>query len=100
MTICPTCGQPLPGDNTLEILRAVCHERNLPLFPAERCREDVAAILIGRSVGTLRNWRSLSNELGGEVGPKFYRSGMGRGRVYYSLQTIADFLDESGDNFT
>lgn len=99
MNTCPACGQLLPGNNnTLEILRDVCRERNLPLFPGERCREDVAAILIGRSVGTLRNWRSLANELG-EVGPKFYRSGVGRGRVFYSLQTIADFLDESGDNF-
>jgi hypothetical protein len=45
-----------------------------------------AAMLVGRSAGTLRNWRCGKSPL------RFRRLGGRRGRVGYSLHAIAQFL--------
>lgn len=51
-----------------------------------------AAMLIGRSNGTLRNWRCGKSPL------RFRRLGGRRGRVGYSLNVIAQFLLDADSN--
>lgn len=65
-------------------LKAWCVENGRLVLPGDRVREDVAALILDRSVGTLQNWRS------GER-PIPYTSV--RGRASYSLCDLADFLN-------
>lgn len=91
--ICPTCGQIWPEDRrqTIEDLKKSCVQNGWPVYPGGRVNEAVAAALLGRAVGTLRNWRY------GERPLPFTRPGAGRGRVTYRLSDIADFLDCEAD---
>lgn len=92
MTHCPCCGhhlpEPAPRPDPVELLRQQCFERGFPIFSIDRIREDAAAVLTGRAIGTLRNWR-----IDGEALP-FIKT---RGRVSYRLQDIADFLELDSD---
>lgn len=92
---CRHCGR-LPYDdeqNTVEALRQHCLDNDLTILPGDRVREDTAAILLGRSVNTLRNWRCQGAPL------PVYRSGAGRGRLTYRLQDLAEHLDRNDELF-
>jgi hypothetical protein len=55
--------------------------------PDGRVSELVAAALLGRSPGTLRNWRSAGD------GPQFVRLGVNGGaRVSYTLLALAEWM--------
>lgn len=69
---CPTCGQLVVGpaapspaalDHLVEQLRAWCQTKGHVVLAADRVREDTAAEILDRSVGTLRNWRAGARPL-------------------------------------
>ncbi len=67
-----------------EEFREFCRLNNHVVLPGNRVREEVAALIIGISAGTLRNWRSNR-----KPGLRF----CDRGRVTYELAFLAEFLD-------
>jgi hypothetical protein len=86
---CPHCGFLLPEQRPaveVEDLRRFCRDRNLVIFAGERVTEETAAAILGRQSSTLRNWRCEGAPL------RFSRSGQGRGRIYYYLADLAQFL--------
>ena len=92
---CPHCGALLDDDEPpciVDQLKQACAEKDWPVFPGDRVSELVAAQLLGRALGTLRNWRSGSRPLA------FVRNGSGRGRVSYKLSDLAKFLDREPED--
>lgn len=53
------------------------------LLPARK-----AAELLGVDISTLRRWRML------KIGPKWYRTGYGHGRIAYDVEDLARYLEE------
>jgi hypothetical protein len=59
---CPHCGQTLPRDaaggetDPVEQLQAWCDATGKWYSPDLRVHEDVAAEILGRAPGTLKNW--------------------------------------------
>jgi Helix-turn-helix domain len=47
--------------------------------------EKAAAALLGLSPATLRSWRCR------EIGPAYYRLGIGRGRIKYAVADLEEF---------
>ena len=88
---CPQCGHPLPTRasgslSTVERLCAWCEDHGHVVWPDHSVYEPVAAVILGRKPGTLRNHRSQGRSV------PWYRSGR-TGRVRYRLQDLADELD-------
>lgn len=85
---CPHCGHPLTPDDPLAEraaqLEADCRAGGLLVLPGGRVREDVAALLLGRRPGTLRNWASGDQRL------PFERRA---GRRIYALADIARLVE-------
>ena len=90
---CPNCGQPMP-QSMIEKLRAWCRDNGKHILPGDRVSEKTAAEILGRSPGALRNWRSN----GGEV-VQYIRTGGGHGRISYSLESLANYLQPDEINF-
>jgi hypothetical protein len=90
MTRCPHCGKiiddPGPAAVTTEDLRNWCLQNQKLILPLGRVRECIAAEILNRGCGTLKNWRAQKVPL------PFQRT---RGRVTYRLEDIARFLNES-----
>jgi hypothetical protein len=55
---------------------------------AARFGEDEAARYLGKSPGTLRNWRMTGK------GPRFHRSGRG---IFYMADDLDDYITESSE---
>jgi hypothetical protein len=92
---CPHCGRPLPEQRPAVVVdepRRFCRERNLVIFAGDRVDENGASTILGKANGTLRNWRAQALPL------PFSRTGAGRGRVFYRLQDLADFMSRE-DSF-
>lgn len=86
MSCCPNCGQVLPRDpvdEMLERLREACQVRGLFVTWDDHVTERIAAELLGREMGTLRNWRSQHRPL------KFRKL---NGRIEYPLSELARML--------
>jgi len=75
-----------PADPVGE-LRRWCREHGHAVLPDGSVYEEVAAAILDRSPGTLRNWRGR----GGDQLP-FYRHGR-TGRIRYRLADLADALE-------
>ena len=88
LLICPTCGQPLPDADPVGALAAqfeeLCRERGHWISIDGRVTEPVAAELLERAPGTLRNWRSYG---GASVRHYFHH-----GRITYALRDIAEYV--------
>lgn len=86
---CPHCGQLLHSSSaiTIEALMQACADQNFPVH-LDMVRETAAAYLLDRSVSTLQNWRAEG------AGPRYQRTGNRRGKIYYSLQSLADYLNQ------
>lgn len=85
---CPHCGNhlaPVVVDPVAD-LRRRCAEHGQWVSPTDEVNEATAAELVGRSAGTLRNWRGLNPT------PLNFRTL--RGRVLYTLNDIADFMTD------
>jgi len=94
MKRCPYCNRILPAEDergaiSQEDLRKFCLERKFVIFAGDRVDEKTAAALLGKSNGTLRNWRGTGRPL------PYTRSGAGRGRPYYHLKVLAEFLNRA-----
>lgn len=86
MSCCPSCGRELPRDpveEMIERLREACRERGAFVSWDGHVSERTAAALLGREMGTLRNWRSLHRPL------KFRKL---NGRIEYQLNELAQML--------
>jgi hypothetical protein len=87
---CPHCGRPLPEQHPavlVDELRRFCRDQNLVIFAGDRVDENAASDILGKVNGTLRNWRTQALPL------PFSRTGAGRGRIFYRLQDLADFMN-------
>ena len=89
---CPTCGQRLPTDQAAPAdrvgqLRDWCVANGHHVGADDSVYEHVAALILDRSPGTLKNWRSSG---AGSALP-FYRHGR-TGRVRYRLTDLAELL--------
>lgn len=85
---CPHCngtGQ-VPDQDPVAKLRAWCMENGHHISPDDSVYEEAAATILDRKPGTLRNWRTSGGPL------PFHRSGR-TGRVRYSLEDLAAFLE-------
>jgi hypothetical protein len=91
---CPTCGRALDPepDISIEALTKWCRENNHIIFPGDRVDETTAAVLLGKSPGTLRNWRAQDRPL------PYSRTGNGRGRIYYLLSDLVTFMGRVDEN--
>ncbi len=87
---CPCCGCEIDPEPAVSVgdLRDYCRQHGLPIFPGGRVSELVAAELLGKASGTLKNWRCTH----GPAQLPYVRSGGGRGRISYRLADLADFL--------
>jgi hypothetical protein len=81
-------------EETAALLERACLERGQWVSHDGRVYDDVAAEILGRSVGTLANWRAN----GGARVP-FFRAGR-RGRVTYRLRDLAEYIESTRDSFT
>lgn len=89
---CPTCGHVLTEQrDTATILREWCEANGKHVCADDAVHEDVAAVLLDRSPGTLSNWRAQRK------GPRSYRHGR-TGRCKYKLSGLAAWLDENQSN--
>jgi hypothetical protein len=79
---CPHCGQALSPSPALTVddLRDWCRSRGHVVYPIDRVKPATAAELLGISVNTLRNRRSMGE------GPLFVRTG--RNRITYQLHEL------------
>lgn len=86
---CPNCGHPLglAAESPVDALERACRERGLWVSLDGRVTEAVAAELVGRAPGTLRNWAL------GEQPLPFVRI---RGSRTYRLTDIAAFMQGDG----
>lgn len=66
-------------------LRAACIANDRPIIGADRVDEPTAAWLLGRSPGTLRNWRAQHRPI------PFRKPG---GRVTYAIADLARWMNE------
>lgn len=87
--LCPHCGgtgraPARPG--VVEQLRQWCAQNGHHLSPDGSVFEHVAAEILGRSPGTLRNWRSAGSSL------PYQRHGR-TGRVRYRITDLAAMLE-------
>ncbi|MFH7325897.1 helix-turn-helix domain-containing protein [Desulfurivibrio sp. C05AmB] len=82
MDRCPICGHK-EADAT-DRLRGWCRDRGLVVSFNDTVNEKVAAVILDRQPGTLRNWRCRGD------GPPFSRRG---GRAYYLLADLAEFME-------
>lgn len=81
-------------DETTAQLERACRERGEWVSHDGRVFDDVAAEILGRTVGTLANWRS-----NGAAGVPFFRAGR-RGRVTYRLRDLAAYIESTRDCLT
>lgn len=81
-------------DQTTAQLERACRERGQWVSHDGRVYDDVAAEILGRTVGTLANWRA-----NGGAGVPFFRAGR-RGRVTYRLRDLAAYIESTRDSFT
>lgn len=81
---CPCCGHRL-SDPEVEVqgLRDWALQQGVAILPNDLIHERDAARALGRSAGTLRNWRGQHEPL-----PPIKI----RGRVYYALRDVAELL--------
>jgi hypothetical protein len=90
MKRCPHCGhffeEDSPGGVTVDELKAFCRDRGIIVHAGDRVDERTAAIILDREPGTLRNWRLQARPL------PYLRSGLGRGRAYYRLSDLCEFM--------
>lgn len=83
---CPTCHQPLPARRiSADDLRAWCVANSHFVTVDDAVYESTAALILDRSPGTLKNWRSAG------CGPVWF--GRRTARVRYRLQDLCDFLN-------
>lgn len=83
--VCPCCGGTgsAPAADHVAELREWCAVRNHVVLPGDRVSEHVAAEILGRAPGTLRNWASAARPL------PFTTI---RGRRTYQLMDLAEML--------
>lgn len=88
---CPTCGQPMPTDPIEQMstrLQSACRDMGAFVTWDNFVSERIAASLLGREPGTLRNWR---------CGHRPLRFRKLHGRVQYQLADIAALLISADD---
>lgn len=78
---------------THERLLAACREHGFTITADERIGEPDAAVLLGLSLGGLRNMRMLG------TGPAFYRRPAGGSRVSYRIADIATWLEDGREEW-
>lgn len=93
---CPHCGQPLPAPvdpvaERVDQLRRWCADTGHWVSPDGRVREETLAAILGVCVEHVRNLRYGSRLI------PYHRTGGGRGRITYSLQTIAEHIERSSE---
>lgn len=79
--------------NTYERLLAACREHGFIVTADERIGEPDAAVLLGLSLGGLRNMRALGTS------PPFYRRPAGGSRVSYRIVDIATWLEDGREEW-
>jgi len=87
---CPKCGDEhisasVSIDDKTAELQEACQREGIRGTLDGRVSEEVAASVLGKAPGTLKNWRQAHRPL------KYRRSG---GRIQYSLRELAMFLLE------
>ena len=75
-----------PVDDRAALLVALARDAGLAVTLDGHVDEATAALLLGRSANTLRNWRGLHRPLA------FRQLGGRRGRVTYAVRELARFL--------
>lgn len=78
---CPHCQAQTAPDRVAD-LRAWCHENGHVVLPVDLIREETLALILGRSVGTIRNWAYGSRQI------PFTST---RGRRTYDLADVVSF---------
>lgn len=81
------------GASTYERLLAACREHGFIVTADERIGESDAAVLLGLSLGGLRNMRTLGTS------PPFYRRPAGGSRVSYRIVDIATWLEDGREDW-
>lgn len=90
MSRCPHCGQSVPDLESriakrLQELLQACEDHQYFVTPDGRVREEIAALFLDKSPGTLRNW---------SYGDSPIQPSRIAGRRTYRLTDIAALLEE------
>ncbi|RAO75791.1 helix-turn-helix domain-containing protein [Dyella jiangningensis] len=72
-----------PMETKASLLAAELTAQGREVTPDLRVQPDVAATIIGVSVGTLRNWRNA------EMGPDYFKAG----RIWYSIVDLLRWIE-------
>ena len=88
---CPCCGNPILAPDprpavSVDEIKAFCRENRIPIYAGDRIPAEGAALVLGVTIGTLKNRRSLG------LGPPHVRTSRSR-RVTYRLSDLAESFD-------
>jgi hypothetical protein len=84
MSVCTHCAGSGREPDRLELLKRRARSLSILILTGDRVREEGAAVLLDRSIETLKGWRKTDQRL------PFIRDAANR--ITYALCDIADFL--------